>query len=293
MPSWKPCMTAMRWAAARSTRACHSCGAAFLAADGRNFELHGWLLLDLSCACEHFSQSKPVRPTAPTQVRRTECMRAARGCPRLADLSGPLVLRPRPERASAQSRGLADRMLRGRIPDSRCRDFPGTQSLDPRLTPTAPCVLTYSAYTDWLAAMNRRLRLRPPKQRLAQRSGSAMRPIGLPSGAKIITPSRSAEPMPQPHHRLPSTSQRMPSGVPPGPASMKDALVGELAAAVGDVEGEELAVGHAAALDHVEESSRRARSTGRWARARLRRRCGLLRVGVEAIDVGVDLGLAL
>ena len=33
--------------------------------------------------------------------------------------------------------------------------------------------------------MNSRLRCRPPKHRLAQRSGRSMRPIGLPSGLKI------------------------------------------------------------------------------------------------------------
>src|SRR5262249_60826256 len=69
--------------------------------------------------------------------------------------------------------------------------------------------------------MNRRLRLGPPKQRLAQRSGSEMKAIGLPVGSKILTPSCWALPMPQPHQRLPSTSQRKPSGVPPGSAVMK------------------------------------------------------------------------
>jgi len=48
--------------------------------------------------------------------------------------------------------------------------------------PGAPWVLTYSAYTDWLAAMNRRPRARPPKHRLAQRSGRRIRPISLPEG---------------------------------------------------------------------------------------------------------------
>src|SRR5262245_19331774 len=45
--------------------------------------------------------------------------------------------------------------------------------------------------------MNSRLRLRPPKQTLAQRSGSAIKPIGLPSGLNTLTPSRSALPMPR------------------------------------------------------------------------------------------------
>ena len=39
---------------------------------------------------------------------------------------------------------------------------------------TAPLVLTYSAYSEWLAAMNSRLFLAPPKHRLAQRSGRWM-----------------------------------------------------------------------------------------------------------------------
>jgi len=72
--------------------------------------------------------------------------------------------------------------------------------------------------------MNSRLRFRPPKQRLAQRSGSAMRPIMTPSGANTTTPSSSGSPMPQPHHRLPSMSERMPSGV-PGPASTNTRLL--------------------------------------------------------------------
>lgn len=45
--------------------------------------------------------------------------------------------------------------------------------------------------------MNRRLRLMPPKRTLAQRSGSAMKPIGLPVGSKILTPSCFPLPMPQ------------------------------------------------------------------------------------------------
>jgi hypothetical protein len=69
--------------------------------------------------------------------------------------------------------------------------------------------------------MNSRLRLTPPKQRLAERSGKAMKPMGLPVELKIFTPSSCALPMPQPHHRLPSTSQRKPSGVPSGSAVMK------------------------------------------------------------------------
>src|SRR6516225_6674196 len=42
--------------------------------------------------------------------------------------------------------------------------------------------------------MNSRLRLTPPKQTLAERSGSAMKPMGLPVGSKIFTPSCSALP---------------------------------------------------------------------------------------------------
>src|SRR5215470_3729262 len=61
--------------------------------------------------------------------------------------------------------------------------------------------------------MNSRLRRHPPKQRFAHRSGSEMCPIIFPDGLKIDTPS-SVSPPPQPHQRLPSTSQRMPSGTP-------------------------------------------------------------------------------
>ena len=42
----------------------------------------------------------------------------------------------------------------------------------------------------------------------------AILPIGLPSGLNTFTPSRLSAPMPQPTHRVPSTSQRRPSGVP-------------------------------------------------------------------------------
>jgi hypothetical protein len=50
--------------------------------------------------------------------------------------------------------------------------------------------------------MNRRFRFTPPKHTLAQRSGSRMRPISLPSGAKIATPSSPSPPV-KPHHTLP------------------------------------------------------------------------------------------
>ena len=45
-----------------------------------------------------------------------------------------------------------------------------------------------------------------------------MRPIGLPSGLNTETPSSVSLPIPQPIQRLPSTSQRRPSGVPSGSA---------------------------------------------------------------------------
>ena len=52
----------------------------------------------------------------------------------------------------------------------------------------APWVPVYTAYSDWLAAMNRRLRFGPPKQTLPQTSGSRMRPISLPCGVHTVTP---------------------------------------------------------------------------------------------------------
>src|SRR5690606_41902466 len=76
----------------------------------------------------------------------------------------------------------------------------------PAQPPGAPCVLTYKAYTECDEAMNRRLRCAPPKHRLAQRSGRWIWPIRLPCGEITMTPSLPS-PMPQPHHRLPSTSQ--------------------------------------------------------------------------------------
>ena len=56
----------------------------------------------------------------------------------------------------------------------------GGSEVEQALNRPAPCVLTNSEYTDVLADMNRRLRWRPPKQRLAHRSGRSMRPISLP-----------------------------------------------------------------------------------------------------------------
>ena len=60
-------------------------------------------------------------------------------------------------------------------------------------------------YNDWLAVMNRRLRLAPPKQTLAQVSGRRIMPMRSPFGAITWTPGRA------PAQMLPSTSQRMPS----------------------------------------------------------------------------------
>ena len=50
-----------------------------------------------------------------------------------------------------------------------------------RLAHTAPRTLTYSAYSEWLAAMKSRLFFAPPKHTLAHRSGSAMCASGRPS----------------------------------------------------------------------------------------------------------------
>src|SRR5688500_6797786 len=47
----------------------------------------------------------------------------------------------------------------------------------------APRVLTYTAYSDWLAVMNKRLRFGPPKHTLAHDSGSRIWPIRSPSAA--------------------------------------------------------------------------------------------------------------
>ena len=84
----------------------------------------------------------------------------------------------------------------------RCRGHVGESGSN-----GAPC-LHVQRIQQWLLAMNRRLRLVPPKHRLAQRSGGRMWPIGLPAGLNTITPSRSAALavgaplLPQPHHRL-------------------------------------------------------------------------------------------
>jgi hypothetical protein len=52
----------------------------------------------------------------------------------------------------------------------------------------APWVPTYTAYKDWLAAINKRLRLGPPKQRLPQISGRRLRAMIVPTGVHIVTP---------------------------------------------------------------------------------------------------------
>src|SRR5215468_6546633 len=66
---------------------------------------------------------------------------------------------------------------------------------------------------DWLAAMKRRFRFGPPKVRLAHTSGSRIRPSSLPAGLQTVTPLYpSARPALLDTQRLPSTSQRRPSG---------------------------------------------------------------------------------
>src|SRR6266540_612474 len=83
----------------------------------------------------------------------------------------------------------------------------------PRHAGAAPCVLTYTAYSDWLAAMKRRLRFGPPKHKLPQTSGNRIRPINVPCGVHTVTPLYpTARPALLEHHTLPSTSHRTPSG---------------------------------------------------------------------------------
>jgi hypothetical protein len=53
----------------------------------------------------------------------------------------------------------------------------------------APRVPTYKEYSDWLAIMNRRFLLLPPKQMLAQVSGSTIMPMRSPAGVNTWTPS--------------------------------------------------------------------------------------------------------
>jgi hypothetical protein len=59
-----------------------------------------------------------------------------------------------------------------------------TSAIRPAYVMCAPRVPTYTAYMDWLAAMNSRFRLVPPKQMLAQISGSTIIPIRSPAGVK-------------------------------------------------------------------------------------------------------------
>jgi hypothetical protein len=54
----------------------------------------------------------------------------------------------------------------------------GDRERKPAVYPgAAPCVPVNTAYSDWLAAMKRRLRLGPPKHTLPQISGSRIRPM--------------------------------------------------------------------------------------------------------------------
>ena len=52
----------------------------------------------------------------------------------------------------------------------------------------APWIFTRSMYTDWVAVISRWSRLGPAKHRLAQPSGSRMRPSNLPCGFHTVTP---------------------------------------------------------------------------------------------------------
>src|SRR5205085_3123478 len=72
----------------------------------------------------------------------------------------------------------------------------------------APCAFTYTAYTDVVAQMKRRLRFGPPKHTLATTSGTRTLPIRAPSGAYTCTPSAALV------HRLPRVSRRKPSNSP-------------------------------------------------------------------------------
>jgi hypothetical protein len=135
--------------------------------------------------------------------------------------------------------------------------------------------------------MNRRLRFTPPKQTLADRAGKAMKPIGLPSGLKILTPSCLSLTTP--------TAPKIAVDVAPEavrrPARLggdESAAVSELAAVVDHVVGTDHARRHAG-FDDVElglvgregEAVRAVDVAGDDGRP-----AGL----VEAIDVGRQFG---
>src|SRR3546814_5307622 len=69
--------------------------------------------------------------------------------------------------------------------------------------------------------MNSRLRLVPPKQRLAQISGSRICAMRVPSGANTWTPSYPSPTQPADDHTFPSSSQRMPSAKPVLPSQVR------------------------------------------------------------------------
>ena len=55
-----------------------------------------------------------------------------------------------------------------------------------------PRVSTQTAYSDWLPAMNGRLRLDPPKQTLAMISRVRITPMRAPSAANTGTPTQTS-----------------------------------------------------------------------------------------------------
>ena len=94
-------------------------------------------------------------------------------------------------------------------------------------------------------------RARPPKQRLAQRSGSAMRPIGVPSGLNTATPSKACRPCPSRTRGCRRRRTRKPSGVLARLGSDEDAPVGQVSPSAADVVDEDRARPRPA-LDDVE-----------------------------------------
>ena len=92
-------------------------------------------------------------------------------------------------RLSALVLGNEERKASQQPHEAVLRAAPRLGTLPGRHVTCAPCVSTYTAYSEVLPVMNRRFRLVPPKQTLLQISGSRICPIRSPLGAKTCTPS--------------------------------------------------------------------------------------------------------
>ena len=142
----------------------------------------------------------------------------------------------------------------------------------------------------WLAAMNSRLRQRPPKHRLAQRSGSAIWPIGSPAGLNTRTPSSSALAHAPAAPQIAIDIDAEPVRRPPGPASMNIRLLRQLRA-VRTTSNTRSSRGSARRATRPRTASiRRARTPARSGPGVIGDHGDRAGLAVDAIDVGGSSG---